>query len=1088
MTIRFYIRSIAKRAEAIALLDSGAMENFMSLGYSRWLQLPIKQLLQPRLLYNVDGSENKSGRLLFYTDLQVQTGQQTMNLRFFLSDLGEQKAILGYPWFAAFQPCIDWKRGWIDTTQLPIIFSAPNAKKAKYTHRLQRHQYRPRERYFIGRVTIAAPKESPPSKILQEYQQHHKVFSEEQSQWLPQHSIWDHVIELLPGAPNSIPGRLLPLNLEEKAKIHKFVQEHLNWGMICISRSPYAANFFFVKKKDGKLCPVQDYRPLNKWTKKNKNVSPLITQIIDCLSGCTRFTTLDIRWGYNNIQIKEGDEWKGAFLTPEGLFKPTVMFFGLTNSPATFQTMMNAIFWREVGEGWLSVYMDDMAIHTARLPHETEEQHIQRHHTYIHRVLTKLEENDLYLKPEKCKFEKEEIEYLGVIVGRNHLKMSPKKLQGIVDWPTPRTPTDVWRFLGFTGYYHYFVPNYSSIARPLLDLTKKTTPWHWGEWQFKAFEELKTRMCSSPVLAQPNFDKRFILQVDASAYGVGAILSQEGDPTTLTPSLKQQAKPTLHLVAYYLATFTATERNYDIYKWELLAIMKALAHWRPYLGWTKTPFVIRTDHANLQYWKSPRNLNWWTARWHTDLQEYDFQLEYIPGKTNTVADALSWPANANQGQQDNKDITVLPQQICVLHTLEGQVIIPNVKEVKRAIVSKAHDAPTAGHPGRDEMLQKVQQNYWWVRMKQWISDYIKGCAICQQTKVQTHKRPVPMYRIPTTPGTLPFQTIAMDLITGLPNRWGFNAILTIIDHGCSRAAVFLPCTTNISGPGIAQLYLDYVYRWFGLPTKIISDRDPHFTSHFGKAITKKLGIEQNLSTAFHPQTDGLSERKNQWIEQYLHTIVASHPEDWSYWIAVASAVHNNQINSTIGLSPNEILLGYSPCLAPSEVIRMDNEAAEKCMKWMMEAWDQATKLINQKAGRAPPSQFAVGDQVWLEGSHLRLPHQLTKLAPKRYGPFMITKQINLVTYQLTLPATWQIHPVFHASLLSPYTETDAHRPNYSRPPPDLIGGEEFYEVEQIQDHQHHGCSRALQYLIKWKGSPESDNTWEPADLVLALDL
>ena len=222
-------------------------------------------------------------------------------------------------------------------------------------------------------------------------------------------------------------------------------------------------------------------------------------------------------------------------------------------------------------------------------------------------------------------------------------------------------------------------------------------------------------------------------------------------------------------------------------------------------------------------------------------------------------------------------------------------------------------------------------------MKQWISDYVKGCAICQQTKVQTHKRPIPTYRIPTTLGTLPFQTIAMDLITGLPNRRGFNAILTIVDHGCSRAAIFLPCTTNISGPGITQLYLDYIYRWFGLPTKIISDQDPHFTSHFGKAITKKLGIEQNLSTAFHPQTDGLSEQKNQWIEQYLRTIVASHLEDWSYWVAIASAVHNNQINSTIGLLPNEILLGYSPRLAPSEAIRMDNEAAEKRVKQMMEA-------------------------------------------------------------------------------------------------------------------------------------------------------
>ena len=191
---------------------------------------------------------------------------------------------------------------------------------------------------------------------------------------------------------------------------------------------------------------------------------------------------------------------------------------------------------------------------------------------------------------------------------------------------------------------------------------------------------------------------------------------------------------------------------------------------------------------------------------------------------------------------------------------------------------------------------------------------------------------------------------------------------------------------------------------------------------------------------------------------------------------------------TIGLSPNEILLGYSPRLAPSEMITTDNEAVEKQVKRMIQARDQATKIINQNAGNAPSPQFTIGDQVWLEGTHLKLPHQSTKLAPKRYGPFTIMKQINPVMYQLILPATWQIHPVFHASLLSPYIETEAHGPNYSRPPPDLIGGEEFYEVEQICDHRRHGCSRMLQYLIKWKGSPESDNTWEPADQVLAPDL
>ena len=226
---------------------------------------------------------------------------------------------------------------------------------------------------------------------------------------------------------------------------------------------------------------MQDYCPINKWTKKNRNVSPLIPQVIDWLSGCTKFTIIDICWGYNNIQIKEGDKRKAALLTHEGLFEPTVMFFGLTNSPATFQMMMNTIFRTEVGEGWLSVYMDDIAIHTAKHPHETEEQHTACHRKYVHQMLDKSEEHDLYLKPEKCQFKKDEIEYLGVIIGKGHLQMSPKKLQGVADWSPPKNPTEVRSFLGFTRYYRYFVPNYSKIAQPLLDLTKKTTPWHWGE-------------------------------------------------------------------------------------------------------------------------------------------------------------------------------------------------------------------------------------------------------------------------------------------------------------------------------------------------------------------------------------------------------------------------------------------------------------------------------------------------------------------------------------------------------------------------------------------------------------------------------
>ena len=197
--------------------------------------------------------------------------------------------------------------------------------------------------------------------------------------------------------------------------------------------------------------------------------------------------------------------------------------------------------------------------------------------------------------------------------------------------------------------------------------------------------------------------------------------------------------------------------------------MKSLMHWRQYLGWTKEPFTILTDHTNLQYWKLPRNLNRHIARWHIDLQEYDYEIQYIPGKTNIPADALSWPPGVDQGDDDNKGVTIIPSKH--IHTLvqpSNQIFVPPIHEVKWAILHTMHDHPMVGHPGRDETIWKVQDKYWWPGMHLWISNYVKGCTICQQSKNLMHRKCAPLYCIPTEPHTCPFQAIAMDLITGLP--------------------------------------------------------------------------------------------------------------------------------------------------------------------------------------------------------------------------------------------------------------------------------------------------------------------------------
>jgi Reverse transcriptase (RNA-dependent DNA polymerase) len=380
MTVCFFIHTKSKRAEALALVDLGATENFMNLNYARYLRLPIQRLTSPRKLYNVDGTLNQSGDLLYYMDLSVQTGDKQVNLRFFLSNLGENKAILGYPWFAAMQLQINWRRGWINHSQLPFIFQTPDAAKARFSSRTINIPREPRI-LRIGRLYIRTATPNP--QIPQQYRAYERVFSEEASHEFPPSRPWDHAIDLKPGAPAALPGKLIPLCQTELQVLWKFVKEHLTRGTIRPSKSPYKSRFFFIKKKDSTLCPIQDYRPVNQWTIWNAYPLPLIPELIDRLNGCSLYTKFDIRWGYNNVRIKEGDEWKAAFITNEGLFEPTVMFFGLTNSPATFQTMMNSIFSEEIAKQWLTVYMDDMAIHTKRTENETELQHILRHRSYV---------------------------------------------------------------------------------------------------------------------------------------------------------------------------------------------------------------------------------------------------------------------------------------------------------------------------------------------------------------------------------------------------------------------------------------------------------------------------------------------------------------------------------------------------------------------------------------------------------------------------------------------------------------------------------------------------------------------------------
>ena len=321
--------------------------------------------------------------------------------------------------------------------------------------------------------------------VLKQYHCHQKVFSEKASQWFPPKRPWDHAIDLLPDAPKTLDCKVYPLALTEGDTLTKFLNEQLEKGYIHPSKSPYASPFFFISKKDKKLQPVQDYWKLNTLTIKNWYPLPLIPEIIDRVWDARLFTKLDVRWGYNNVWIK-GDEWKASFKMNQELYKPRVMFFRLTNLPSTFQTMMDTIFHDLILTNKVIVYMDNILITTSA--------NVDHHQEVVHQILYWLEEHNLYLKPEKCTFEVPEVEYLGIIIGYGKIWMDPVKVQGIVIWLAPKNLTELWGFVSFLNFYHWFIKGFSKLAQPLHDLTKKGVPWQWTDKEQRGFNTLNAKV------------------------------------------------------------------------------------------------------------------------------------------------------------------------------------------------------------------------------------------------------------------------------------------------------------------------------------------------------------------------------------------------------------------------------------------------------------------------------------------------------------------------------------------------------------------------------------------------------------------
>ncbi|WZZ69600.1 hypothetical protein YC2023_080970 [Brassica napus] len=573
------------------------------------------------------------------------------------------------------------------------------------------------------------------------------------------------------------------------------------------------------------------------------------------------------------------------------------MSFGLTNAPTAFMKLMNNVF-REYLDKCVIVFIDDILVYSKSKG---------EHDWHLRVVLNKLREQQLYAKLSKCSFWQREIGFLGHIVSEAGVAVDPEKIVAITKWPTPGSATEVRSFLGLAGYYRKYVKGFASTAKPMTMLTGKDVKFVWSDACTKSFERLKEQLTQTPVFVLPRPGVQYTVYTDASGTGLGCVLMQEKQVVTYA---SRQLRP--------------HEVNYPTHDLELGAVVFALKIWRSYLYGEKVQ--VFTDHKSLKYIFTQGDLNLRQRRWIELLADYNLDIVYHPGKANQVADALSilkvdvseakevqelvatlaslWLcattvedritaldaldqvdlleriSKAQQGDESlqrmiSKEVVGYRTTTNGTYLFKNRVCVPNSKDLKDEILRQAHNSQYSIHPGSTKMYQDLKRYYHWEGMKRDVATWTLHCQTCQMVKAE---RQLPSGLLQELP--LPewkWDMVTIDFVTGLPITTGNKDAIWVIVDRLTKSAHFLAIKKTDGADRLSQKYLKTVVRLHGVPVSIVSDRDPKFTSAFWQAFQKALGTKVHLSTAYHPQTDGQSERTIQTLEDMLRACVL----DWA---------------------------------------------------------------------------------------------------------------------------------------------------------------------------------------------------------------
>ena len=1086
------------------LLDSGAQGNFINASTVNRLGLERQRL--PKVIRVRHSNRSGIDTMYYIADVLLRFQNNTVNVCCIeVPDLNYD-VLLGQAWHKSARPVVDWAAHTVHVDGMLLASTSPFMDSAVTTSCVTvvpREDESCVDSLQLGCGNTEFVSTPPYVKVLNEFAD---VFANDLPNRMALGTTVEHEIELEPGKAPPVRGlyRMSPSELQE---LKSLLSELLAKDFIAPSASPFAAPVLFVSKKDGSRRLCTDFRALNQITVKNRYPLPRIEDLQDCLQKAKVFSKIDLTSGYWQIPIRREDQRKTAFRTRYGHYEWKVMPFGLCNAPATFQRMMNEIF-RDFLDVCVVIYLDDILVFS-----ESEAQH----QVHLRQVLERLREHRLVAKPKKCVFGQHRVEFLGYVIEDGKLSMLESKVQAIQDWPVPFTCIkDIRSFLGSASYYRRFIPNFASIAAPLSDALRKDQDFQWTPEMDKAVQKLKLAMTTAPVLMIADPNKKFVVKTDASNAAVGAVLEQ------------QDTNGHLHPVAYMSSKLRPEQRHYEVRDLELLAIVQALKTWRSYLYGQKVE--VHTDHMALEsILKRDMDpaLKSRTLRAMEYLQAFDLDIRRIPGDKNVVADALSrlmTEANAvstvdpddaflrairekytedelfrnilqrlQQGEQ-LRGRYVLDNGI-LLYTRRGvqRICIPRVDEILSFILHDCHDSLIGGHLGVDKTLAYAQRYFYWPQMEKDVRQYVESCLICQQCKSQNicpagllQPLPIPEKR---------WESISMDIITHLPlTSNGYSCCVVFIDR-LSKMAHFVPATASLDSERLAKLFINNIFRLHGMPKSIVSDRDSRFMSGFWKAVFKVLETKLLYSSAYHPQTDGQTERTNRTLEQMLRMYVQRNPDEWDCYLAPLEFAYNNATQASTGQSPFYLMHGEHPNVPNSLSDRTTNidvnvESAQtfthffqQLVHYAQRSMDRARAYQKKHADQHRRElTFNVGDRVLLSTAHLEM--SMPRAFRRRFiGPFAVTQRISDVAYRLELPPHMRIHNVFHVSLLRPYYES----PSRFMSVRDIATSDDEEEVTVSQPEVEKILARrervvpnggvAVEFLVRWQNCDASEDSW-----------